>query len=632
MSLSKQLLILISLLFLIVFSASFVISMGSIRDYLEVESEIHMQDTATSLGLSLSPHMEDENDPILQTMMSAIFDMGYYREMRLEDIDGKTLVSLKNPVKMEGVPQWLINWLPMKSATASSEISSGWSISGTLYVSSNPAYAYLKLYKQAKETLLYSVIIFVGAFALLMLVLRFTLQPLKAIQKQANEISSGQFTTIDRLPWTKEVRHVAQSMNSMSVKIGDTITRLNQRLDALNDNLKRDGLTRLLNQATFTADMKKRLSSGHTGYVSYIKFVDLSDISKQKGNQLADTLLKDMARILNNAVAGNGHAYRLYGAEFAIIYDESDINLIQSFAKNLQQAMTELAEHYEVDDLVHIGLVKFDRTSEFERLMPALIEAYEQASIIGQNAFFIKDDSISSLSEQEWKAAITHAINRDTPEIYFTAEAYNYAGPKPVKVMQEAFSFVKDKAGNTLSVGTFFSMAQEFGLSEPVDRCIVNKVLLKMEQDRISCPVSINLTMDSIDSASFHKWLESRIEQSVISAELLTFSVSAYAATKNLKAFTNFSRFVKSLGANSLIKRYSADIIAIDELRHLHLDYIRLARDLTQNIGSNASKPDFLEIMHEVSRLLDIKVLAEAVTNDEDFAIVKQAGIYGISR
>ncbi|WP_289284442.1 EAL domain-containing protein, partial [Methylophaga sp. UBA2513] len=87
-----------------------------------------------------------------------------------------------------------------------------------------------------------------------------------------------------------------------------------------------------------------------------------------------------------------------------------------------------------------------------------------------------------------------------------------------------------------------------------------------------------------------------------------------------------------SLGANSLIKRYSADIIAIDELRHLHLDYIRLARDLTQNIGSNASKPDFLEIMHEVSRLLDIKVLAEAVTNDEDFAIVKQAGIYGISR
>ena len=92
MSLSKQLLILISLIFLIVFSVSFYLSMSNIRNYLEVESEVHVQDTATSLGLSLSPHMDDESDPILLTMMSAIFDMGYYKEMRLENVDGENLV------------------------------------------------------------------------------------------------------------------------------------------------------------------------------------------------------------------------------------------------------------------------------------------------------------------------------------------------------------------------------------------------------------------------------------------------------------------------------------------------------------------------------------------------------------
>ncbi|KKN42929.1 hypothetical protein LCGC14_0708190 [marine sediment metagenome] len=104
MSLSKQLSILISLIFLIVFSASFMISMNSIRDYLEVESDIHVQDTATSLGLSLSPHMQNEEDPILQTMMNAIFDMGYYKEMRLENVDGEVLVKLNNPSQIEGVP------------------------------------------------------------------------------------------------------------------------------------------------------------------------------------------------------------------------------------------------------------------------------------------------------------------------------------------------------------------------------------------------------------------------------------------------------------------------------------------------------------------------------------------------
>ena len=145
MSLSKQLLILITLIFLIVFSVSFYHSMNNIRNYLEVESEVHVQDTATSLGLSLSPHMANEQDPILQTMMNAIFDMGYYKEMRLENVDGEALVTLKNPVQMEGVPDWLIKLLPLKTATAVSEISSGWNISGTLYVSSNPAYGYQAL-------------------------------------------------------------------------------------------------------------------------------------------------------------------------------------------------------------------------------------------------------------------------------------------------------------------------------------------------------------------------------------------------------------------------------------------------------------------------------------------------------
>ncbi|MCX4186856.1 LapD/MoxY N-terminal periplasmic domain-containing protein [Methylophaga sp. OBS4] len=632
MSLSKQLLILISLIFLIVFSVSFVLSMGNIRNYLEVESEIHVQDTATSLGLSLSPHMENEQDPILLTMMNAIFDMGYYKEMRLVNVDGEELVKLSNPVQMEGVPSWLITLVPMKTATAVSEISSGWNISGTLYVSSNPAYGYLKLYQQAKETLLFSVIIFIGAFALLMLVLRFTLQPLKAIQKQATEISKGNFVAIEHLPWTREVRQVAQSMNSMSKKIGDTITRLNSRLDSLNDSLKRDQLTQLFNQATFGVDVKRALSAGNNGYVFYIKFDDLAAITKDKGNQLVDSLLRDFAKVLTQSTPEHTLAYRLYGSEFALLSQQADVSSITALAEQLKHDITQLGQQYDIDDMVHTGIVYFDRASEFDRLMPAMVEAYEQARNIGQNAFFIKQDSISSMTEQDWKAAIIRTIEDNSPEITFTAEAFNYSGDVPVKVMEEAFTVVKDTEGNKLSIGTFFSMAQVFELAESLDKCIINKIIHKMEQQQQATPVTINLSMVSVASIEFQNWLKARLEQSLIAPDLLAFSVTAYAAAKDITAFASFSGFVKSLGATTLLKRYSSDIIAIDMLRELHIDYIRLARDLTQDIRGNVSKPDFLEIIQEVSSLLEIKVLAESVKADEDFEIVKQAGIFGISR
>jgi len=632
MSLSKQLLILIAFIFFIIFSVNLVLSMNNIKSYLEIESEIHVQDTATSLGLSLSPHMADEQDPIIRTMMNAIFDMGYYKEMRLVDVDGKELVTLTNTAKIEGVPEWLINIMPMKVATAVSEISSGWNITGTLYVSTNPAYGYLKLYEQGKTTLKFSLVIFFCALILLVVALRFTLKPLKEIEKQANEISSGNFTTITALPWTLEVRTVAQSMNSMSNKIGSMISRLNNKLESLSDSLKRDPLTNLLNEATFESTLKQELSAGKPGYVAFIKFDDLAGIAKQQGNNSVNKLLIEFANVLKSTQQSDCSAYRLYGSEFALLCPSFDNARMTELARLLQQNLTELGQQYDIDDLVHIGIIRFERSSELAKLTAAMMEAYEQAKNIGQNAFYIKEDSISSMSELDWKSTISSAIENNKPEITLISEAYNYAGDSEVKVMEEAFTVVKDDVGNTLSIGTFFSMAREFGLEEELDKCIVNKIILFMEEKQQSVPVTINLSMTSIASPTFLAWLKARIEHASIRNDLLAFSVTAYSAVKDLTAFANFSVFVKEQGASTLLKRYSSDIIAIDLLKELHIDYIRLSRDLTTEISAHSNKSDLLDIMHEVANLLDIKVIAEGVSSEDDFKLVKAAEIYGIGR
>ena len=632
MSLSKQLLILITFIFFIVFSVSFLLSISNIKSYLEVESEIHAQDTATSLGLSLSPYMDDEQDPILRTMMNAIFDTGYYREMRLVNVDGEDLIKLVNPGKVDGVPDWLLTVVPMKTATAVSEINSGWNISGTLYISGNPGYGYLKLYQQGKETLTYSLLLFFAAIVLLIFALRVTLQSLKDIEKQANEISSGKFTIIKRLPWTSEVKSVAKSMNSMSDKIGGMISRLNKKLDSLSDNLKRDNLTKLFNQSTFNDNFKQQLAVGQSGYAAFIKFDELAQITKDHGNQAVDELLIAFANLLESLGQEGLTAYRLYGSEFALLCPALDNTAMTSLAEELQKSIGELALSYRIEDLVHIGIARYDRTSEFNKLTPAMMEAYEQAKNIGNNAFFIKEEIVTSMTELEWKAAIVASIDNNTPEVTFTAQAYNHQGSSPVKVMEEAFTVVKDSDGNALSIGTFFSMAQEFDLVEDLDKCIVNKIINSMESTQHSTPVTINLSMVSVSSESFRSWLKARMELSTLKHELLAFSVTAYSAAKDLTEFANFSIFVKSFGATTLLKRYSSDIIAVDMLKDLHIDYVRLAIDLTSDIRGNASKADFLEIMQEASALLEIKVLAEGVTADVDFEAVKKSGLFGISR
>ena len=72
MRLSRQLILLISLLLLLVFIGTLTITVRNTRDYLLTQMQSHAQDTATSLGLSLAPVI-GANDQALMNSMAGGF-------------------------------------------------------------------------------------------------------------------------------------------------------------------------------------------------------------------------------------------------------------------------------------------------------------------------------------------------------------------------------------------------------------------------------------------------------------------------------------------------------------------------------------------------------------------------------
>ena len=85
MSLSKQLYIIISVIFFMIFTGNFIISVKNTKEYLESESITKAQDTATSLGMSLKNLLKDKTNPEIQSVINAISNSGFYKEIRLED-------------------------------------------------------------------------------------------------------------------------------------------------------------------------------------------------------------------------------------------------------------------------------------------------------------------------------------------------------------------------------------------------------------------------------------------------------------------------------------------------------------------------------------------------------------------
>ena len=152
MTLYRQLVIFTVSLFLILFVGTWFAKFESTRSFLTDQLESHAQDTASSLGLAVSQYPDDMI--IVETMINAIFDRGYYETIRFIDPNGKILLERNLKVVIEGVPSWFIKLVPLKVPEANAYVTAGWRQAGTIYVKSHAGYAYNSLWQDIKHTTL----------------------------------------------------------------------------------------------------------------------------------------------------------------------------------------------------------------------------------------------------------------------------------------------------------------------------------------------------------------------------------------------------------------------------------------------------------------------------------------------
>jgi len=619
-----------------IFSVNFILSFNNIKGYLEGEAAIHAQDTATSLGLSLSPYMIDETDPIIETTMNAIFDMGYYQEIKLVNVENQPLVVLRNEQKIEGVPDWFMNVVSMESAVSTSEISSGWNIAGVLSVSLNPGYAYLKLYEQVLSSFYYSLGSFIFSISLLLLVLRITLSPLKKIDQMALTIASGKFEIIDKLPWTTEVRNVTTSMNMMSTKIEGVINNLNSKLNGIGKKLQQDDLTGLSKKSSFEVEMKRLFMTDTEAdaFIFLIKIDALGMLVKELGNESIDLFIKDFSAVLKEASEqvdeGKVSVYRFFGSEFCLLIQEVKLEKVEQVAKFLSESFAGVAEKYKKKDIAHIGVAYYDPLGTSASILLAANEAYEQAQLVGSNAYYIRQGKDQAKDIAEWKSLVFDIVDTQSYKLSYIGQIEGFHSGRVL--MEEAFIQAYDKNDDLISIGTFISIAEKYAKIIDLDKGVTEKVVDYIKMHELSYAVAINLSTRTIKNSDFRNWLGQLLQQNQAISQQLVFTISSYAVAKEVGAYKEFIDFIHSLNAKVMIKRFETESMSPEVAKTLKPDYIRLARDIGNGVANEEGKRIFIETMQGIGELLDIRILAENIRSEEDYKVIKSIGLEGASR
>ena len=639
MTLYRQLFIFTLILFLVLFTGAWLIKLESTRSFLIEQLESHAQDTATSLGLSVSQYSADNDMPAIESMINAVFDRGYYRIIRYTDIDGNILIDRELDVAIENVPQWFIGLFPLKTPEAEANVIAGWHQAGTIYVKSHPGYAYKTLWENIVSMTLWFMACGIAVFVAGGFCLRVLLRPLLMVERQADAVCRKKYEIQEKLPKTKELRRVVEAMNRMTGKVKEMFDEQVAIAEGLRRHAYNDQLTGLGNRRYFESQMTAQLDrrdSTFQGILLLVQVKDLQELNQQKGFQAGDDLLKRIGDTLQNITAQYPHAIlsRLAGGDFGVFVPDGSSWDAESMAEAICFQMKQLAvENLSLTDNVgHVGAVCYQQQTRLERLLSEADLALRTAQQVGPNGWILRaitdDAEKMPLGQQQWKETIDRALSEQRIVLFAQQVVNLYDRSRIIHI--EIFSRIKQDDGSLLSAGVFMPFAERLKLVSYLDRIVMEKIM-QLDATAIGTErVAVNISPASLENDSFRRWILYTLERLAPSVPRINFEFPEFAAVLHIETIKEFSRFVRNKGHFIGLDHYGQSFSHLGYLKSLRPDYVKIDRAYTTEMKEEECDSSFfVSALCSVAHSLDIMVIGEGVETEQQLQLLKEMNLDG---
>lgn len=618
---------------LLLLMGTWVAKLDSTRTFLVDQLGSYAQDTATSLGLSLSPHMESEDLAAAETMINAVFDGGYYQVIRLTDISNKVLVDRELVIKVETVPGWFIKLFPLTIPAAEANVMAGWRKAGSIYVECHPGFAYKTLWQTMSQTAALFGIVGILVFLCGVLGLSLLLRPLRRVENQALALCNRDYQVQEKIPRTRELQRVVKAMNLMTTKIKEMFSEQTSIADALRQRAYKDQLTGIGNRRYLEGQVSANMAeTGESvkGAFLLIQLHDLQTINMQMGYSAGDSLIQEAASVLQRScqAVANAALARLAGGDFGLYLPNAGQETARHVADRILQELRQLVIEPPPPwaDLAQLGGVYFHQPANFSQLLSAadlaLRKAQHSGSKSGEIQPLVSSDQDAQPGRMQWKELLDQALDDKKLVIFVqpTVDAHNI----DQTVHFEALARIADQSGIIHSAGMFVPMAERLGLIHQLDRIIIEKVIEQASLFPPGSRLAVNLSPLSLEKSGFSEWLLKTLADKNTPLVRLNFEFAEYRAVNHMASIRDFAEKVREHGHFLGIDHFGQGLVHFGYLQSLRPDYVKIDRALTdelQNLESDSYF--FIKSLCNVAHSLDIRVMVEGVEQEEQWQILQ---------
>ena len=635
MTLFRQLILGVSLLFFVLLAGVEAIYLANARVQLQEQLGAQAQDAATTLALRLGTLGNLEDAALIETLLNPVFDRGYFQEIRVLSVRGETVARKLLSPKQGDVPEWFTSLFPIRAPGAQSLVSSGWRELGRIVVVSQPHFAYQQLWNTGLQTIAWLLFVYVTAIAAVVGFLAMLLRPLREIEQTAVAIGERNFKTIGFVPRARELARVVAAMNDMSGRIRQMLEEEAAHAETLRRDAFIDPVTSLYNRRGFRRQLQSLIKSKgdvYSGALALVEISNFGDFNAAVGYQRGDELLALLGGTLARACEGQAAVCgRLGGAGFALAAINIGSAELQSLVAGVcRQFGLVLAEQGADARLrYHCGATRCDGAlPEFSALMSAADHAVQRAREKGDNQHEIEAfDAAVAEGSQAWRSRIEQALDASQFAL-FAQNAFGLPGRMPVHSEVTVRMLTRD--GEPIPAAQFLPMAARHGLIARLDCVVVEKLLDYLSRGAAALPVmALNISAHTVADPEATRRILGLLDARKALAGRLVFEMTEFGAMQEWTLAQRFSGEVRRRGARFALDNFGLLQESLMLVNALRPHYIKLSPGYSRELAGNADCRFLVASIVKIARALDIGIFAQAVEDEALVPLLLELGFSG---
>ncbi len=466
---------------------------------------------------------------------------------------------------------------------------------------------------------------------------KYVIEPIQYLDKIVTNIIEHKFMNINDkiINQNSEYKNLVTNISKLSNKIASMANELNINKESMERNLLTDSLTGLYDKKMFDIDMKSMFVSSAEGYIFLLKIAKLGQIENVNGSVKTDDFILSYVNVINNIIFQHKDNkitfYRIHGPEFIILVKGLEYNDADTFSNSIINGLNEeIYKNYKLpENIFHIGGTKIDKYGTIDSILDSVNSAYLDAVSSGVNAYKIVEENLIHNEIEKTEEKVKYIINNNFFNISFAYDSYSFDDEL---LLRELKPILRDENGNEIAIGSFMSISEKLHLNTTFDKQVIIKVLDYIRKNKINYKIAINLSIKTIVDKEFIKFLYDLVHEDKNVVNNILFSITSYTASANKGDFVKFVKQASELKFEILLKRFKTKEYSLDDLSEAKINYIKIDKDLTQNIHNDLVKKHRIKNIVVYAEVNDIKLIVENVESDQDYKFLSKLDLYAVNR